>query len=184
MSLPWIVKGDKTSHGGTVIEGDPTFDTHGKPVALVGHMATCPKCKGGPFPIVTGTPDFICNGRPVARHGDKTACGASLISGQAVSTWGAGTSAANAMKATTSAIATAPAVIAGALDALDYDEHFVLLDKGSDKPIEGFAYSIATTTGEQEGQTGTDGKTSYAASEKPEIVILNYMVQQQIGIRL
>jgi uncharacterized Zn-binding protein involved in type VI secretion len=38
MSLPWIVKGDKTSHGGTVIEGDPAFDTHGKPVALVGHI--------------------------------------------------------------------------------------------------------------------------------------------------
>jgi hypothetical protein len=38
MSLPSIVKGDKTSHGGTVIEGDPTFDTHGKPVALVGHI--------------------------------------------------------------------------------------------------------------------------------------------------
>jgi uncharacterized Zn-binding protein involved in type VI secretion len=88
MTSPWIVKGDKTSHGGTVIEGEPTFDTHGKLVALVGHMTTCPKCKGGPFPIVSGAPDFICNGRPVARHGDKTACGATLISGQVVSTWG------------------------------------------------------------------------------------------------
>lgn len=87
MSLPWIVLGDRTSHGGTVIEGEPTFDTHGKPVALVGHMTTCPLCSGGPFPIVTGAPDFLCNGRPVARHGDKTSCGASLISGQVVSLW-------------------------------------------------------------------------------------------------
>jgi uncharacterized Zn-binding protein involved in type VI secretion len=63
MSLPRIVKGDKTSHGGTVIEGDPTFETHGKPVALVGHMTTCPKCKGGPFPIAIGAANFISNGR-------------------------------------------------------------------------------------------------------------------------
>ncbi len=34
MLLQWIVKNDKTSHGGTVIEGDPTFDTHSEPVAL------------------------------------------------------------------------------------------------------------------------------------------------------
>lgn len=94
MSLPWIVKGDKTSHGGTVIEGDPTFETHGKPVALVGHMTTCSKCKEGPFPIVTGAPDFVSNDRPVARHGDRTACGASLISGQFVSMWSAERSAA------------------------------------------------------------------------------------------
>lgn len=87
MSLPWIVKGDKTSHGGTVIEGEPAFSTHGKPVAVVGHLATCPKCKGGPFPIVSGSPDFICDGRPVARHGDVTACGASLMSSQGASAW-------------------------------------------------------------------------------------------------
>jgi len=183
MSLPWIVKGDKTSHGGTVIEGDPTFDTHGKPVALVGHMATCPKCKGGPFPIVTGAPDFICNGRPVARHGDKTACGASLISGQAVSRWGAETSAAKVMAAAPS-VTAAPTLIASALDALGYDEHFVLLDKSSSKPLKGIAYGITTTKGKQEGQTGEDGLTSYSESKQPEAVTLNYAVQQQIGIRL
>lgn len=87
MTLPWIVLGDRTSHGGTVIEGDPTFTTHGIPVSHVGHMTTCPLCSGGPFPIVTGAPDFINHGRPVARHGDKTACGATLIAGQFVSRW-------------------------------------------------------------------------------------------------
>ncbi|TFW32184.1 PAAR domain-containing protein [Massilia horti] len=173
MSLPWIVMGDKTSHGGTVIEGAPTFATEGKQVALVGHMTTCPKCMGGPFPIVTGAPDFVCNGRSVARHGDKTACGASLISGQVVSWWGAETSAPGG-----------EAVLLTIVSALDYDEHFVLLDKNNMKPVEGFAYAITTSKGEQEGRTGADGKTVHVESEKPETVTLNYAVQLQIGIRI
>ena len=174
MSLPWIVKGDKTSHGGTVIEGDPTFDSDGKPVALVGHMTTCPKCKGGPFPIVTGAPDFICNGRPVARHGDKTACGATLISGQVSSRWGDEQSVVNAVKAASPLIAS----------VRDYDEHFVLFDRSSNHPVEGFAYGITTAKGKQDGQTSANGKTIYVESEKPETVILTYAVQQQIGIRV
>jgi uncharacterized Zn-binding protein involved in type VI secretion len=169
--------GDSTSHGGTVIEGDPVFTTGGKPVALVGHMVTCPKCKGSPFPIVTGAPDFVSNGRPVARHGDKTACGASLVAGQVPSQWGAETSAAIAMKA-------APLFAASASNNdLEYNEHFVLLDQGSSKPIEGFAYGLTSSAGEQEGQTAPDGKTMHAQSEKPETVILQYAIQQQIGIR-
>jgi uncharacterized Zn-binding protein involved in type VI secretion len=170
MSLPWIVKGDKTSHGGTVIEGAPTFYTEGKQVALLGHMTTCPTCKGGPFPIVTGAPDFVCNGRSVARHGDKTACGASLISGQAVSWWGGETS--------------GKAVPLTIESACDYDEHFVLLDQHNMKPVEGFVYAVTTAKGEQEGRTGADGKTVRAESEKPETVTLKYAVQLQIGIRI
>lgn len=83
---PFIVRGDTTDHGGTVIEADATFDVHGKPVALVGHMVVCPKCKGI-FPIKSGAPDMISMGMDVARHGDKTECGATLISSQAVARW-------------------------------------------------------------------------------------------------
>lgn len=136
MSLPWIVKGDKTSHGGTVIEGDPTLDTHGAPVALVGHMTSCPKCKGGPFPIVTGAPDFICNGRPVARHGDKAACGASLISGQMVSRWGAERSDATTMSP--SGLGTA---FLSEDDAMEYEHYYVLIDDAG-KPAEGYRYDL------------------------------------------
>lgn len=87
MATPWIAKSDSSSHGGRAIGGDPTFDTSGKLIALVGNMTSCPKCKGGPFPIVTGAPDFICNSRPVARHGDKTSCGATLISSRSSRRW-------------------------------------------------------------------------------------------------
>lgn len=40
---PFIVQGDKTSHGGTVLAGSPFSDCDGKPIARVGDMVACPK---------------------------------------------------------------------------------------------------------------------------------------------
>lgn len=86
MGKPFIVLGDTTSHGGKVITADYTWDIYGKPVARVGDMTVCPRCKGT-FPITTGTPDAMSMGQAPARHGDSTACGAKLISSQSLSTW-------------------------------------------------------------------------------------------------
>ena len=80
MPGPLIVAGDKTSHGGCVIEGSPHSDCGGKPIARMGDKTVCPK--HGPSPIVSGDATLIVDGKPAARHGDKTACGASLIAGQ------------------------------------------------------------------------------------------------------
>ena len=79
--------GDKTSHGGTVISADLTFDIHGKYVARVGDMTVCPKCKGT-FAITSGPGDLLdSSGNGYARHMDSTACGAKLISGQITTIW-------------------------------------------------------------------------------------------------
>ncbi len=78
---PFIVQGDKTSHGGTVLAGSPFSLCEGKPIARVGDMCSCPKCKGV-FPIGEGDSSNIVDGAPVAYHGCKTACGAMLISSQ------------------------------------------------------------------------------------------------------
>lgn len=87
MSRPLIVIGDKTSHGGTVISADMTFDIHGKYVARRGDMTVCPKCKGT-FAITSAAEDlFDAAGNGYARHLDKTACGATLISSQVTTTW-------------------------------------------------------------------------------------------------
>lgn len=87
MSKPLIVIGDKTSHGGTVISADLTFDINGKYVARVGDMTVCPKCKGT-FPITSGPGDLVdASGNGYARHMDSTACGAKLISSQMTTTW-------------------------------------------------------------------------------------------------
>lgn len=70
---------DSTTHGGKVISVAHTPSDMGKPIACVGDMTTCPKCKGT-FPIVEGAADCTIEGRPVSFHGHKTACGAALIS--------------------------------------------------------------------------------------------------------
>ncbi|MBU0916136.1 MAG: PAAR domain-containing protein [Gammaproteobacteria bacterium] len=85
-TLPFVVLGDRTSHGGTVISADYTFAIHGRYVARAGDMVTCPRCRGT-FQIISGASDMTSMGQSPARHGDKTACGAVLIAGQAVATW-------------------------------------------------------------------------------------------------
>jgi uncharacterized Zn-binding protein involved in type VI secretion len=156
MALPWIVIGDRTSHGGTVIEGDPTFTTHGKPVAHVGHMTTCPRCKGGPFPIVTGAPDFINYGKPVARHGDKTACGATLIAAQVVSTWSAESGPLSRGAGSTTFIASHAASDA----QQQFDDHFIIHDAATGEQLANIEYAIRRATGEIEhGMTDREGRT-------------------------
>lgn len=84
MGEPFIVVGDKTDHGGTVVSGSPSTDTHGKPIARMGDRVSCPrKGHGGMSVIASGDPGFLIDGQPAARHGDKTACGATLLSSQA-----------------------------------------------------------------------------------------------------
>jgi uncharacterized Zn-binding protein involved in type VI secretion len=104
MTQPFIVIGDKTSHGGTVVGGATTATTHGKQVARVGDKVTCPKC--GSTTIATGDNTMIVMGQPIARHGDKTACGATLIAGQSVTTTGAGGGGGSSSASSTSATAT------------------------------------------------------------------------------
>lgn len=82
MSKPFIVLGDKTDHGGSVVAVSSQTFIDGKPIARLGDQLVCPRCKGT-FPIIGGDPTVIIDGQPVARHGDKAACGATLLSAQA-----------------------------------------------------------------------------------------------------
>lgn len=87
MSKPFIVLGDKTDHGGVVVSASETSDCAGKGIARVGDQVTCPKKGHGRVTtIVTGDPTMLIDGKPAARHGDKTACGATLLSSQSVTT--------------------------------------------------------------------------------------------------
>jgi uncharacterized Zn-binding protein involved in type VI secretion len=71
--------GDKTSHGGKVVSAQAAFKVLGKPIAVDGDMVYCPKCKGT-FPIQVARGERYHHGKAVAYEGDKTACGAELIS--------------------------------------------------------------------------------------------------------
>lgn len=52
-----------------------------RPIALVGHAYLCPVPGHQGSVIVTGSPTSKVYGRPVARIGDKTSCGAEIITG-------------------------------------------------------------------------------------------------------
>lgn len=80
MSRAFIVVGDKTDHGGEVLEGSPRDTIDGKPIARVGDKVHCPRsrCRGTQT-IVEGDPTVLIDGKPAAFHGAKTSCGAVLI---------------------------------------------------------------------------------------------------------
>jgi uncharacterized Zn-binding protein involved in type VI secretion len=85
MSQAVIVLGDKTSHGGTVIEASGQTLSGNVRVARVGDKVTCP-IHGNNHRISTGDVSLTIDGAPVARDGDQTDCGAVLIASQTTTT--------------------------------------------------------------------------------------------------
>lgn len=81
MARNWIVVGDPTSSGGSVITGSPFTDIDGIPVARVTDQASCPRHKGA-YPIVDGDSTMIVDGQPVALHGSSLSCGCKVLSAQ------------------------------------------------------------------------------------------------------
>ena len=80
MPGPLIRLGDKTSHGGSVVEASTHSDSGGIGIARVGDKTSCPIHGSGT--IASGDMTMIVDGKPAARHGDKTSCGAVLIASQ------------------------------------------------------------------------------------------------------
>lgn len=157
---PFIVVGDKTSHGGVVIEGSPTNDINGKGIARVGDKVTCPRkgCHSPTTIAVSGDVTIIVDGRPVALHGDKTACGATLISSQFSTNSdpnGGSDSASNANGASSSAAA---AITAANSD--DEDLEYLFFAERADGSTVNLAYRIdAGSEKLHEGILNSDGTT-------------------------
>lgn len=78
---PIVRVGDKTTHGGTVMEGFTCYNVLGRAAAGLGHMVNCPRCEGV-FSIAEGVATFAVGNSYVAVDGMKTSCGASLIASQ------------------------------------------------------------------------------------------------------
>ena len=86
MSKPFIVVGDRTDHGGVVVSASASSVCDRKGIARVGDRVSCPRKGHGVTTIVSGDPTAIIGGQPAARHGDRTACGATLIASQRLTT--------------------------------------------------------------------------------------------------
>lgn len=150
---PFIVIGDVTDHGGTVVGAAPTTDTHGKQIARVGDQVTCPKKgHGGTTVIVTGDPTMIIDGKPAARHGDKCACGATLIASQAVSGTSEGSGAGGGRSRAAAALAAGHAKPV----PFEFDEQVELLTNTAF--AEGLPYYIKAGGRTFSGRVGADGR--------------------------
>lgn len=181
-----IVLGDKTDHGGEVIEASGVTDTHGKRIARVGDKVQCPKKGHGTTEIVAGDITMLIDGKAVAYHGCKTSCGAMLISGQSVTTvdFGAGSGAPAAASAErTMAMASnrtqgdpREAAASGETtvraDELTFDEQFELRDSEG-QLLADMPYTIRFASGELvRGETDSAGRTKRYSTENPSTVEL------------
>lgn len=73
-----VLLGDKTTHGGQVTTATSTHDVHGKLVALVGDLVSCPA--HGVNAIVEGCTGWSEEGRALVVDGCRSACGSQVIS--------------------------------------------------------------------------------------------------------
>ena len=181
-----IVLGDKTDHGGEVIEATGLTDTHGKGIARVGDKVYCPKKGHGTTEIVTGAPSFIVDGKAVAYHGCKTSCGAMLISSQAVTTLNFGSGGSGAATATFSAAGpvsqTRQANQANeAEQAEKADQRFLLLDEVTKEPLVNRLYRLKFRGSTMDGRTDTEGRTFAVAGAVGEEVEIEVFAEEAEG---
>ena len=160
---PFIALGDRTDHGGVVVGSTMATDTHGKRLARVGDQVTCPQKGHGTTVIVTGDLTMIVDGAPVARHGDKCACGATLISSQVVSTVGGGGGATSTNSSGGDAKDVANGIASGARELAAYDQHFLLTCSLSNMPLARQPYRLLFGDKVQEGVTDESGRTAVIA---------------------
>ncbi len=183
MARNWIVIGDPTSSGGSVVSGSPFTDIDGIPVARVTDQATCPKHKGA-YPIVDGDNTLIVDGQPVALHGSSLACGCKVLSAQQVRVFvdaggggrsgggGGGSVAAIAGAAAAAVVAAKSAVNDASEDeSTEYDEALCFCSE-SGEPLAGVRYTLYFANGDTcTGTTDDNGMTERVCTCRPEAFV-------------
>lgn len=190
MSQPLITIGDKTSHGGVVTGATTLSVTSNKPIARMGDMTACPKCKGM-FPIAEGDASLIIDGAAAAYHGCKTACGATLIAGQQFTSTLPSSGAAPGASDTTSVTDAPKFSSVGAGLAAAYEEHdldpnkryqgrFQLVDESDGHPIEGKNVRLRSTSGQYiTGKTDADGFTQSVERDAAEALAFDIIEEKK-----
>lgn len=175
---PIIRYGDRTTHGGTVVSGDPTYTVDGKPVARVGDMVACRRCKGT-YAIVTGALD-VWSGQKIARQDDITACGAKLIASQSAATIDDGSDG-------SASFAAASAQLPQSTNhSQDSDQphaiRFQALDPETGKPAPKCVYILTRENGARHGGiTDREGFTELIETTRPEQIAVHFMFKSPKG---
>lgn len=169
MTFAFIREGDSTDHGGTVLSSDAITTVNGVRIAFVGTMVSCPKCKGV-FPIVTTkNPGMSFGGnKNAAFEGDKTACGATLISSQTL---------------TKANVPVGAGGIAGGTVTANHDTdsstskyrgRFQVLDRDGNA-VPNHPYSLKTASGRTiSGTTDSNGYTQWHEADEPGSLLFGH----------
>lgn len=167
--IGFIVLGDRTSHGGVVVSGDPTWTIDGQPVARVGDKVTCPRCKRTSTIASSRFPMVIDLGKPVAFDQDVTDCGALLYSRHNDH---AGWGDSDGDDSTTTATSDAADSIVenyAPKKAPRFQEHFILRNNETGEPLAGVPYTIETGDGQSvAGETDSQGRTEIVWTDSPK----------------
>jgi uncharacterized Zn-binding protein involved in type VI secretion len=133
--------GDKTNHGGTIIEGFPTAILYGRPIAGKGHKVTCPKCRGT-FVIAEGIGNHSFYDVNTAVEGMHTTCGAVLLASQQSATIEIDDGAGKPWSSSPDAAGEGESLGDEPGDGGEaIEQSFVLLDQ-DDVPVQGYHYDL------------------------------------------
>lgn len=171
--IGFIVLGDRTSHGGVVVSGDPTWTIDGQPVARVGDKVSCPRCKRTSTIVSSRFRTVIDLGKPAAFDQDTTDCGALLYSRHNNHAgWsddsGEQSDTGNSDVNSDQAAPTGSVGVYSPKKAPRFQEHFILRSSETGELLIGVPYTIKTGDGQViEGETDSDGRTSVVWTDSP-----------------
>jgi uncharacterized Zn-binding protein involved in type VI secretion len=161
--IGFIVLGDRTSHGGKVMECSSKRLIDGIPIARVGDLVWCPRCKRPTRIISSRFPQMTENGIASAFDMDMTDCGALLYSRHNDHA-GFGTNA-GASPATTKDQPKS----SSADQSANVQEHFVLRDSDNSKGLSGLGYTLNVADGRAiKGETDEQGRTDVVWTGSPD----------------
>ena len=159
--IGFIVLGDRTSHGGVVISGDPTWTVDGQPIARVGDQVSCPRCKLTSTIVSSRFPSVMDMGKPVAYDQDRTGCGAIIYSRH-------NDHAGWSEEGSTGEQGGAPIGERLPRQAPRFQEHFILRNNETGEVMVGLPYTIKTGDGQLfEGLTDALGRTDVVWTDSP-----------------
>jgi uncharacterized Zn-binding protein involved in type VI secretion len=164
--IGFIVLGDRTSHGGKVLECNSRRTIDGIPVARLGDLVWCPRCNRATKIITSRFPQIKENGIPSAFDMDMTDCGALLYS-RHNNHAGYGSNAPTSNRAT-AASSTAKATAISSGNGPSVQEHFVFHDTDTGKGIVGLKYTLTSNDGRAiQGETDEHGRTGIVWTDSP-----------------
>lgn len=165
--IGFIVVGDRTSHGGTVVSGDSTFTIDGQPIARIGDKVFCKRCMKSTVITTSRFPTVSAFGQNMAYDQDSTSCGALLYSrhnGHAG--WEADGEVSATPKAPVDMDAVGTEILAS--KPLRFQEHFILHD-GDGNLMSNVPYVVTTGEGKTfEGDTDAEGRTAVVWTDSPD----------------